>query len=61
MIQRATRGLALNGLPKGEWKALDVVTAEATVINGRVDRYSNFAINGHALKLPLRRPIEDRR
>jgi hypothetical protein len=51
-IQRSTRGLALSGLPKGEWKAVDVVTTEATVVNGRVDRYSDFAINGHALKLP---------
>jgi hypothetical protein len=51
-IQRATRGLALNRLPKGEWKTLDVVTAEVTVVSGRVEQYSTFAINGHALKLP---------
>ncbi len=49
--QRATRKLAIKGLLV-EWKALDVVTAEVMVVGGRVERYSNFAINGRALKLP---------
>lgn len=46
-VQRATRGLL-----KGDWKDLDVVTAEVAVVNGQVERFSKIAINGYALKLP---------
>jgi hypothetical protein len=46
-VQRVTRSLS-----KSDWKNLDVVTAEVAFAKGRADRYSNFAINGHPVKLP---------